>query len=140
MRLGAWFICSGIGLLLAMPAHAQTGAPSEADSVQAIEAGVDAGTSVAGVLGRSQKLAADQDLSAAASTLEAFLLVNGEAAAVRAEYAITLCRLDDMQAAMFEAAKLASMKPDPSLTAAVRAACGPLPDPVALANSRSAQP
>ncbi|MEH6661442.1 MAG: hypothetical protein V7679_07335 [Parasphingorhabdus sp.] len=49
----------------------------------------------------------NKDLSGAATTLERYLITDPESSVVRVEYAITLCRLDDLQAGRFEVAKIA---------------------------------
>lgn len=123
------------GSLLATPAVAQTGFPDEAARVRAIEADVDRIATEPGVLAYARELAAANDLSGAASTLEAFLIANENSEAVRAEYAVTLCRLDDIEAGKFEGAKLVSMNASAQTMNAVTAACGQLPDLTNLALS-----
>lgn len=124
---------TGLGsMALAVPALAQTN-PSGETEIAAISADIDALASEAGALAHARKLAANSDLSAAASALEAYLIGDEKSAAVRAEYAVTLCRLDDRVAGKFEGAKLIAMRAAPELMAAVTAACGTLPDPAKLA-------
>lgn len=123
------------GSLLATPAVAQTGFPDEAARVRAIEADVDRIATEPDVLAYARELAAANDLSGAASTLEAFLIANENSEAVRAEYAVTLCRLDDIEAGKFEGAKLVSMNASAQTMNAVTAACGQLPDLTNLALS-----
>jgi hypothetical protein len=119
--------------MLSWPAFAQTAVPDEAARLAAIEADVDANGSETSALAKARALAASNDLSAAASSLEAFLIADEKAQAARAEYAVILCRLDDLAAGKFEGAKLISTKAAPALVAAVTAACGALPDPAKLA-------
>jgi hypothetical protein len=119
--------------LLAIPAVAQSSSPTEAGDVAAVAADVDALATEAGALAHARKLSADSDLSAAASALEAYLISDEKSAAVRAEYAVTLCRLDDMAAGKFEGAKMVAMGASPALLSTVTAACGKLPDPAKLA-------
>ncbi|WP_417621015.1 hypothetical protein [Parasphingorhabdus sp.] len=47
-----------------------------------------------------------KDLSGAATTLERYLITDPESQPARIEYAIALCRLDDLQAGHFEVAKM----------------------------------
>lgn len=129
-RLGLAGLCAA---MLAMPVFAQTSAPDEAARLAAIEAGVDANRSEASALVYARALAAANDLSGAASSLEAYLIGDEKSQAVRAEYAVTLCRLDDLAAGKFEGAKLISMKAAAALMTTVTAACGALPDPAKLA-------
>jgi hypothetical protein len=114
------------------PAMAQ-GSPSEAADIAAISADIDAIASESGVLAHARGLAAASDLSGAASALEAYLIGDEKSVPVRAEYAVTLCRLDDVAAGKFEGAKLVAMRADAALLGAVTAACGVLPDPAKLA-------
>ena len=123
------------GSLLATPAAAQTGFPDEAARIAAIEAEIDRIASESGVLAHARALAAANDLSGSASTLEAFLIANENSETVRTEYAVTLCRLDDVDAGKFEGAKLVAMKASAQSIQAVTGACGQLPDLASLALS-----
>lgn len=120
-------------VMLAVPAAAQNAAPDVAPVVAAIEADIDANATEAGALALARKLSAAQNLSGAASALEAFLIGNARSEAARAEYAVTLCRLDDRSAGKFEGAKLIAMGAPATMIAAVTQACGALPDPARLA-------
>lgn len=66
----------------------------------------------------------DGDLTAAASVLERYLIVDADAVGPRAEYAMLLCRLDDLQAGRFERAKLASIPADADVLRLVDGVCG----------------
>ena len=120
------------GACLVPAAQAQSEFPLEAARIAVIEASLDSIATEAGVLGFARELTAINDLTGAASSLEAFLLANEKSEAVRVEYAVTLCRLDDMEAGKFEGAKLLSMKASAQSIEAVTAACGQLPDPAQL--------
>lgn len=132
-------ILTGFGLaglcaaMLGSPALAQTAAPDEATRIAAIEAIIDAIATEGGVLTHAAKLSAANDLSGAASALEAYLIGDEQSAAVRGAYAVMLCRLDDRAAGKFEGAKLVAMQAATDIIATVTAACGALPDPGKLA-------
>jgi hypothetical protein len=115
------------------PAQAQADFPDETARASVIEASLDRLSTEQGVLGFAGDLAAMNDLSGAATALEAFLLANENSEAVRTQYAVTLCRLDDVEAGKFEGAKLLSMKASTRSIDAVTAACGQLTDPAKLA-------
>ena len=129
-----WVSTIGVcAAMLAMPVHAQQAAPDNAARLTAIEVDIDAIATEAGLLAHSRALVAAGDISGAASAQEAFLIGDERSQAVRAEYAITLCRLDDRAAGKFEGAKLVSMKAPGDVIAAVTAACGKLPSLAGLA-------
>ncbi|WP_123906210.1 hypothetical protein [Sphingorhabdus sp. YGSMI21] len=77
--------------------------------------------------GTALQLAAKQieskDLSGAATTLERYLITDPESLVVRVEYAIILCRLDDLQAGRFEVAKIAENGLDQPTADRVQAEC-----------------
>tara|TARA_R110001606_G_scaffold56209_11_gene136396 strand:- start:460 stop:933 length:474 start_codon:yes stop_codon:yes gene_type:complete len=64
-----------------------------------------------------------KDLSGAATTLERYLITDPESLVVRVEYAITLCRLDDLQAGRFEVTKMAGSEIDQATADRVKAEC-----------------
>ncbi|MDG2003612.1 MAG: hypothetical protein P8J20_09810, partial [Novosphingobium sp.] len=71
----------------------------------------------------SAGLEADGDLSGAANVLERYLFADHNAVMARAEYALLLCRLDDLEAGRFEEAKLASIPAPPDIMARIAKAC-----------------
>lgn len=123
------------GAFVVSPALAQAESPVETAGISLIEASLDRIATEQGVLGFARELAAMNDLSGAATSLEAFLITHEASEAVRTEYAVTLCRLDDIEAGKFEGAKLLSMKASSQSIEAVTAACGQLTDPAQLAQS-----
>lgn len=78
----------------------------------------------------------NSDLSGAATTLERYLIADPEALVVRAEYAITLCRLDDLQAGRFEVAKMAGSELDQATTGRIQAECQIAPSDMPTLKSR----
>ena len=102
---------------------AQDGA-SEAEQVDALTSEVDMSATEDGALQLASRLEQEGDLSAAASVLERYLLVDRNAVAPRAQYAILLCRLDDRGAGRFEQSKLAAIPADAGTMQRVAAACG----------------
>lgn len=79
----------------------------------------------AGTLELAARLDAQGDLTGAASVLERYLIANRNAVLARAEYAIALCRLDDVRAGLVETAKLASIPAGPDVMQRVAKVCGP---------------
>lgn len=71
----------------------------------------------------SARQIANRDLSGAATTLERYLIADPEAMGLRAEYALTLCRLDDLQAGRFEVAKIEAEALAQSMADRLQAAC-----------------
>ncbi len=120
-------------------AQAQSEFPAETARVAGIEASIDSVATEAGVLNFARELEAASDLSGAASALEAFLIANENSETVRAQYAVTLCHLDDIEAGKFEGAKLLAMKASAQSIEAVTAACGELPDLAKMALSEEPQ-
>lgn len=96
--------------------------------VKDIEAETDESATEAGALSLSQAKAAKGDLTGAAAVLERYLLIDRNAVEPRAEYAVLLCRLDDVSSGQFEGAKLASEVPDSEALGRVKAACGGVAD------------
>lgn len=79
---------------------------------------------------------ANKDLSGAATTLERYLIADPEALVVRTEYAITLCRLDDLQAGRFEVVKMAGNELDQATTDRIQAECQIAPSDMPTLKSR----
>ncbi|MCJ2178171.1 hypothetical protein [Novosphingobium album (ex Hu et al. 2023)] len=107
--------------------------------VKEIEKEADEASTEAGALSLAQAKAAQGDLTGAAAVLERYLLVDEEAVEPRAEYAVLLCRLDDVPSGQFEGAKLASEVPGSEALGRVKAACGGLADLSKFAANGEAQ-
>lgn len=126
-----------MALGVSSPAMAQSAA--ETDAVLAeIDQQKDNIGDEAGALATAAALRDSGDVSGSASVLEAFLIENEEAVTARIEYAVTLCRLDDMQAGRYEAAKVAATGASAQAMASIVAACGPIPTLAELAGSAEA--
>ncbi|WP_173208008.1 FecR domain-containing protein [Sphingopyxis sp. BSNA05] len=101
--------------------------PQDAPEVQAELLLLDAEIVESSTEGTALQLAAKQieskDLSGAATTLERYLITDPESLVVRVEYAIILCRLDDLQAGRFEVAKIAENGLDQPTANRVQAEC-----------------
>lgn len=118
----------GLALSLGVSAPAMAQSADEIDAVLAsIDQQKDAISSEAGALAMAAMLRDNGDVSGAASVLEAFLIENEESVAARIEYAQTLCKLDDLQAGRFEAAKVAATGATGQAMAGIVSACGAVP-------------
>lgn len=128
------FFCAALlpGLLLISGnAAAQTvedaADPLDAPEVQAELLLLDAEVVESSTEPTALQLAARQidskDLSGAATTLERYLLTDPESLVARVEYAITLCRLDDLQAGRFELAKISENRLDQPTADRVQTEC-----------------
>lgn len=129
-------------MLMASPAMAQIetidpatqlmpDSPEALQELAMLDVEVSASTTEAGALDLARRKIAVNDLSGAATVLERYLIQDQEAVLARGEYAVTLCRLDDMQAAQLEMLKLSYLAVPADLQARVTAACGPLVQPAA---------
>lgn len=129
-------------MLIANPAQAQIetvdpatelapDSPEALEELAVLDVEVSASTTEAGALDLARRKIAVNDLSGAATVLERYLIQNEEAIMARAEYAITLCRLDDMQAAQLEMLKLSYLAVPADWQQRVTGACGPLAPPAA---------
>ena len=115
-----------LSLGFSAPAMAQSA--DEFDGVLAeIDQQKDGIADEAGALATSARLRDNGDVSGSASVLEAFLIENEEAVAARIEYAVTLCKLDDLQAGRFPAATVTAAGATPEPMARIVAACGAIP-------------
>lgn len=138
----AWSAALLASMLIANPAHAQIetidpatqlmpDSPEALEELAVLDVEVSASTTEAGALDLARRKIAVNDLSGAATVLERYLIQDQEAMLARAEYAVTLCRLDDIQAAQLEMLKLSYLAIPADTQARVTAACGPLAPPAA---------
>ena len=116
----AFFMCASA------PALAQSAEETNAVLAE-IDRQKDSMMDEASALALSARLRDGGDVSGSASVLEAFLIENEEAVAARIEYAVTLCRLDDLQAGRFEGGKVAATGASAAAMAPIVAACGKIP-------------
>lgn len=84
----------------------------------------------------AQRQIADNDLSGAATTLERYLIADSESQFIRTEYAIILCRLDDLQAGRFEVAKMKIPEMGRSAIQRVQTACRMAPSQMTSPQNR----
>lgn len=132
-------LLGGMVLTLGVTAPAMAQSAAETDAVLAeIDQQKDNIGDEAGALATAAALRDSGDVSGSASVLEAFLIENEEAVTARIEYAVTLCRLDDMQAGRYEAAKVAATGASAQAMAPIVAACGPVPTLAELAGNPEA--
>ncbi|MCT2401547.1 hypothetical protein [Novosphingobium mangrovi (ex Huang et al. 2023)] len=99
-----------------------------AQLVSEIEMEADESATEAGALALARAKTSQGDLSGAAAVLERYLLIDKEAVEPRAEYAVLLCRLDDVAGGQFEGAKLAGKAPGSDALDRAKAACGGVAD------------
>ncbi|WP_156135459.1 hypothetical protein [Novosphingobium malaysiense] len=100
----------------------------DAQVVAELEAEADQSSSEAGALALSQSKSEKGDLTGAAAVLERYLLIDKNAIEPRSQYAVLLCRLDDLQSGKFEGAKVASEAPGSEALDRVKAMCGGVTD------------
>lgn len=118
-------VLGGLVLSLCVSAPAMAQSAEETSAVLAeIDRQKDSMMDEASALALSARLRDSGDVSGSASVLEAFLIENEEAVAARIEYAVTLCRLDDLQAGRFEGGKVAATGASAAAMAPIVAACG----------------
>ncbi|MBT0670974.1 hypothetical protein HT136_21620 [Novosphingobium profundi] len=99
----------------------------DAALVSEIESEADTSATAAGAQALARTKAEAGDLTGAVAVLERYLLVDHEALEPRADYAILLCRLDDVEAGRFEGAKIASEANSGAALERVGQACGEIP-------------
>ena len=121
-------LLGGLALSLGFSAPAMAQSAEETNAVLSdIDRQRDSMPDEASALTTSARLRSGGDVAGSASVLEAFLIENEEAVAARAEYAVTLCQLDDLQAGRFEGAKVAATGASAQVMAPIVAACGTIP-------------
>ena len=115
----------------ALPALAQA-QPVDNASFATLDGEIDTSGSAAGVLALAAQFDATGRPTEASAVLERYLIVDPESAPTRTEYAVLLCRLDDIEAGRYEMAKLSALTIDTAATARLAAACGITPAEAAI--------
>lgn len=119
------FLCASSGAM-AQVAETETALPDTPEALAEIallEAEITASTTEESALQFAQQQIDGNDLTGATTTLERYLITDPESVPARIEYAIALCRLDDLQAGQFEVAKLAGAAVDETNVQRLQASC-----------------